>query len=66
MGDLVCPLCGSYDYDTDDDGVIIYCHNCEENANGYIPLEFPYDEMYFCCSEDEHNYLKDLEFMEED
>lgn len=48
MSILVCPLCGCADYEEDDDGIILYCYNCEENANGYSP-----DEI---CEEDEVEY----------
>ena len=47
MSILVCPLCGCADFE-DDDGIILSCYNCEENANGYSP-----DEI---CEDDEVEY----------
>lgn len=68
MVEFRCPLCKSLEIETDEEGIITVCENCG-NSEGYTPLEI-YDEneeaYYFCCSEDEHNYLKDLEFMEGD
>ncbi|AMK16289.1 hypothetical protein [Methanobrevibacter olleyae] len=34
---FLCPLCGSADFETDEDNIITYCYCCEENADGYRP-----------------------------
>ena len=66
MVEFRCPLCNSLEIETDEDGIITVCENCG-NSEGYAPLEI-YDEneegYYFCCSEDEHDYLMGRELEE--
>ena len=41
---MTCPLCGSHDYKTDEDGIITYCYQCGEEAIGYRPEAEEYYE----------------------
>ena len=54
---LLCPICYSEEFETDDDGVITYCHNCGEDASGYIPFEELEEGETFATSLDEHEFL---------